>query len=94
MADRQVYVSLELEADGKHWHAVRASLQRPKVGKYICGRYTGEYWQPIRFGIEAYYVQEGKGQNWNKLQNANKLSAEIALAPWGQAKLRRLIDEE
>ena len=94
MLNRPVYVTLEPDADGKHWHVGKTSLQCPADGKYIRGRYTGDYRQPVQFGIEAYYVQEGKGMEWERLRNSRKLSAEIALAPWGQAKLRKLIADE
>jgi len=48
--------------------------------------------EPDPVGIEAYYVEEGKGKdlnNWNK-QN---LSAEIGRRPLGQPKLVQLIEE-
>jgi uncharacterized membrane-anchored protein/uncharacterized membrane protein len=94
MRDRAVYVTLEPESDGKHWHAVKASIHQPQEGTYLRGRYTGDYRQPVQFGIEAYYVQEGQGLELERLQRANQLSAEIAVAPWGQAKLRRVIAEQ
>jgi uncharacterized membrane-anchored protein len=73
---------------------VKASIHQPQEGTYLRGRYTGDYRQPVQFGIEAYYVQEGQGLELERLQRANQLSAEIAVAPWGQAKLRRVIAEQ
>ena len=49
---------------------------------------------PVKFGIEAFYVQEGTGGEWERLRNARRLAAEVALAPWGKAKLRRLVVDE
>lgn len=94
LIDRTIYVTLEPDPDGKHLRAGKVGLERPVNGKYICGRFTNDNRQPIQFGIEAFYVQEGKGLKLEKLRNSRKLSAEIALSPWGQAKLRRLIVED
>ena len=41
----------------------------------------------LRFGIEAFYVQEGTGKELERLRNSGQLSAEIAVTPWGQARL-------
>ena len=91
--DMVVYVPLERDADGRHWTGKTASLSKPAGAKYLRGRFTGDYRQPLQFGIEAYYVQEGKGLQLEKLRNSRNLSAEVAIAPWGQAKLVRLIEE-
>ena len=91
--DETVYVPLEREGDGQHWTGTTASLTRPANGKFLRGRVTGDYRQPLQFGIEAYYVQEGKGKVLEDQIRSRKLSAEIAVAPWGQAKLVRLIED-
>lgn len=88
--DETVYVPLEADADGVHWTGTTASLTRPAGVKYLRGRITSDYRQPLQFGIEAYYVQEGTGKILEDLRNARQLNAEIAIAPWGQAKLVRL----
>jgi uncharacterized membrane-anchored protein len=88
LKDRTVYVSLEPESDGLHYRAGEISVDRPKSGRYIKGRYANSWGgNQLQFGIEAFYVQEGTGKVLEKLRNANQLSAEIALAPWGQATL-------
>jgi uncharacterized membrane protein/uncharacterized membrane-anchored protein len=91
--DETVYVPLERDADGNHWTGKTASLSKPAAGKYLRGRVSMDYRQPLQFGIEAYYVQEGQGKVLEDLQNSHKLSAEIAVAPWGQAKLVRMYSE-
>ncbi len=91
--DEAVYVPLERDGDGTHWTGTTASLIRPASGKYLRGRVSGDYRQPLQFGIEAYYVQEGQGKVFEEMIRSKKLSAEIAVAPWGQAKLVRLIEE-
>ncbi|MES2792009.1 MAG: GDYXXLXY domain-containing protein, partial [Planctomycetota bacterium] len=88
--DENVYVILEPEGDGVHSTGTTASLQRPAAGKYLRGRIANDYRQPLQFGIEAFYVQEGKGKAIEDLMRSKKLSAEIAVAPWGQAKLVRV----
>lgn len=90
--DRPVYITLEPDADGKHWHAAKASFERPATGRFIRGKYSSGGWgrNPLKFGIEAYYVQEGKGLNLEKARNTGHLSAEVAVTPWGQAALRGL----
>lgn len=89
--DRAVYVTLEPEADGRHWRPVKASLTPPASGKYIKGKYAAGM---LRFGIEAYYVQEGTGLEFERAIGERRLSAEVALTSWGQATLRRLHVEE
>jgi uncharacterized membrane-anchored protein len=90
--ERTVYVSLEPDADGRHWHATRFSTQRPATGKFIRGIYRSNSYGPGRldYGIEAFYVPEGTGGKYEDATRRWHLAAEIALAPWGQAKLRGL----
>ncbi len=88
---RGVYVTLEPEADGRHWRAVRASHARPKGGVYIVGDYGGP--AGLSFGIEQYFVQEGRGLDLERLRNRGNLSVEIVISPWGRAKIKRLIEE-
>jgi uncharacterized membrane-anchored protein len=92
--DRTVYVTVEPDADGRHCHAVKFSIDRPATGKYLRGNYSAHnFGNPLQFGIEAYFVEEGQGKELENLRNSQHLSAEIALAPWGQAKLVRLVEE-
>jgi uncharacterized membrane-anchored protein len=86
--DRTVYVSLAAESDGRHWRAEQVSIRRPAGGRYIRGRITR--WGLIEFGIEAYYVQEGKGREYEAAVRNRRLSAEVAVAPGGYASLRSL----
>ena len=91
--DENVYVPLEREGDGTHWTGTTASLSRPAGKKFLRGWVVGDYRQPLQYGIEAYYVQEGKGKELEDLMRSKKLSAEIAVAPWGQAKLVRVFED-
>lgn len=91
--DQAIYVALVKDGDGNHWSATDATLTRPTTGKFLKGRITSDYRQPLKFGIEAYYVQEGQGKVLEDIRNARKLNAEIAVAPWGQAKLVRVFQD-
>ena len=86
--DRTVYVGLEPEADGKHWRSTGVSFEKPSTPKFLKGRFTRDNWaNQLNFGIEAYFVPEGQGLALEQRRNAGQLSAEIAVAPWGTAKL-------
>lgn len=85
---RTVYVSLAPEPDGRHWRAGTVSILPPPGVRYIRGRMTG--YNRIEFGIEAFYVQEGKGREYERAAREKRLSAEIALTSGGQAALRGL----
>jgi uncharacterized membrane-anchored protein len=85
---RAVYVSLVPDPDGRHWRANGVSVVRPSDGRYIQGK-IGK-WGGLEFGIEAYFVQEGKGREYERAVRERRLSAEIALTSDGQAKLRGL----
>jgi hypothetical protein len=88
LEDRSVYVSLVPDTDGMHYAASEVSFDRPRSGRYIKGKYgLPRDGNALHFGIEAFYVEEGRGKSLEDLRNANQLSAEIALTSWGQATL-------
>jgi uncharacterized membrane-anchored protein len=89
LEDRAVYVSLEPEADGEHYRAGKFSVDRPASGLYLKGKFSrsASFGNPLQFGIEAFYVEEGQGRLLEEQRNARQLSAEVAVAPWGQATL-------
>jgi uncharacterized membrane-anchored protein len=85
---RTVYVTLVPEPDGKHWRAEQYSIHQPAGGTYLRGRIAGP--GRIEYGIESYYVQEGKGRKYEQAIRGRQLSAEIAVTADGQAGLRGL----
>jgi uncharacterized membrane-anchored protein len=85
---RTVYVTLEPEPDGKHWRAAKFSVHEPSSGKYLRGRIVGP--GRLEFGIESYFIQEGRGREYEQALRSRRLSAEIAVAAHGQAALRGL----
>jgi uncharacterized membrane-anchored protein len=88
MNGRDVYVSLTRDADGKHMRATRFSLERPGQGTYLKGT-LNEFGQ-ITYGIESYFVQEGKGHVYEEAIRSRGLSAEISVTPDGVAAIRAL----
>jgi len=85
---RTVYVTLEPEKDGKHWRPTRFSLDQPTAGRFIRGTTIGR--DRAEFGIESFYVQEGKGLKYEEAARRRELSAVVSLSPDGHAALRGL----
>ena len=84
-----VYVTLIPEPDGQHYRGGGMSTQPPPPGvRFIRGTLTGP--ARIEFGIESYFVQEGKGKEYEDAIRSRRLSAEVALTPDGRAALRGL----
>ncbi|MGD0517507.1 MAG: GDYXXLXY domain-containing protein [Thermoguttaceae bacterium] len=88
--DQTVYVTLAPESDGRHWRPEQYSTERPKQGIYLRGKIQG--WQ-IQYGIESFYVQEGKGHDYENAVRNRKLSAKISVTAGGEAVLRDLVIE-
>jgi uncharacterized membrane-anchored protein len=90
-AGRDVYVTLVPEDDGRHSRAGAFLTEPPSSGRYIKGTVTG--YHRASFGIEKFFVQEGKGHDYEQAVLRRKLSAEVALSASGAAALRRLVIE-
>lgn len=88
---RTLYVRLEADPDGKHWHASGYQLDPPSEGKFIRGTVAGN--ATVRFGIEQYFVQEGQGHDYEQAVRDRKLSAEVAVDRNGNAQLKGLVIE-
>jgi uncharacterized membrane-anchored protein len=88
LGNRPVYVSLEKEGDGKHWRASRFSLQKPAEGPFLRGIMNQH--GLLEFGIEQFFVQEGKGREYEDAARSRRLSSEIAITPEGAAAMRGL----
>ncbi|MFM2093330.1 MAG: hypothetical protein RIS70_454 [Planctomycetota bacterium] len=85
---KPVYVPLTLEPDGKHWHGMYVTTSKPVSGKYLRG-HMDTRWR-CEFGIETFFVQEGKGRAYEEASRTGHLSAEISLQPNGRAMLKSL----
>ena len=85
---RTVYVPLVPDSIPGHWRAERATVVKPGRGPFLKGQM--ERYGSLKFGIEAYYVQEGTGRVYEQAIRDRKLSAELAVTSSGQAALRGL----
>jgi uncharacterized membrane-anchored protein len=84
-----VYVVLTPEEDGRHFHGTAVTAERPASGRFIRGELRPQ--GRIVFGIESYYVEEGKGKAYEEALLDRRLSAEVALTSDGRPMLRRLV---
>jgi len=70
LEDRTVYVTVEPDVDGRHWHAVKVQHRTPGNGKILCAELLAEQFpEPDPVGDRGYYVEEGKGKDWKQLRN-------------------------
>ena len=88
---RMANVSLQPDPDGRHYHGVAVVTERPASGRFIRGTCLGG--SRIRYGIESYFVQEGKGKAYEDAVRRSKLWARVALAADGTPALRGLVIE-
>jgi uncharacterized membrane-anchored protein len=85
-------MTLVPEPDGRHYRGGAVMRERPAPDvTFIKGTLTDP--ARIRFGIESYFVQESKGRDYENAIRGHRLWAEVALAPNGDAALRRLVIE-
>jgi uncharacterized membrane-anchored protein len=85
---RTVYVPLVQDSDRVHWRAEKVTVVKPATGPFLKGQ-MGRYGS-LKFGIEAFYVQEGTGRAYEQAIRDRKLSAELAVTSSGKAALRTL----
>jgi uncharacterized membrane-anchored protein len=95
----KIYVSLKEGPNGLY-EMVDAGLKKPANGMYLCGRLPYPYrtlrasnpiW--IKYGIEAYFVEQGKGWNIEKRRGSRTkvqvpLEMEIAIGSNGKAVIK------
>ncbi len=89
--NKRVYVTLQPEADAS-WSVAAVASDYPgtvATGQIIL-RGTTEYNNRIRFGLERYYVPEGKGPALEKLAREKKLAAIVAVDRKGIAAIKGL----
>jgi uncharacterized membrane-anchored protein len=85
---RPVYVPLVRDTNGVHYRAEKVTVMKPARGPFLKGQL--QRYGSVKFGIEAYYVQEGTGRVYEHAIRDRKLSAELAVTSSGQAALRAL----
>lgn len=83
-----VYVSLKFNVRENTYSGVFFSSTPPKTGRYLRGNLKPN--NRIEFGIEAFYVQEGKGKIYEDAISKKKLVSEVYLAPDGSAQMKQV----
>ena len=84
MQGRPIYVSLVRDEDGKHWRGVNPSFEKPRNGPFLKGK-MGQ--RGLEFGIEQFFVQEGKGRKYEEVVRSRRLTSEIKVTPEGDAAM-------
>jgi uncharacterized membrane-anchored protein len=95
----KVYVSLR-ESPGGLYELDQVNINKPQTGIYLTGRSTYDYHHQkqghplwLKYGIEAYFVQQGKGRQMEKrLGNRNEvqvpLEMQIAVGSAGKTVIK------
>jgi uncharacterized membrane-anchored protein len=84
-SSHDVFVTLQ-PSDGGGWEIRDVEKASPSgSGPYLKGRANG---REIEYGIERYYVPEGKGRNV-----PGNLLAEIVIQPGGMAQLKKILSD-
>ena len=82
----EVYVPLTLDAL-KHAHAGTVTWKPPGTGLFLKGRRDRSHGWGYEFGIEQFFVQEGKGKAYEDARNTGHLWAEVSVSPDGTAQI-------
>jgi uncharacterized membrane-anchored protein len=88
MEGRTVYVPLVPDSVPGHLRAGKVTVVKPATGPFLKGHM--EQYGSLKFGIEAYYVQEGTGLRYEQAIRDRQLTAELAVTSGGQAALKGL----
>jgi uncharacterized membrane-anchored protein len=95
----KIYVNLKEGPNGLY-EPVAADLQKPQEGLYLAGRIPYAYHKletanpiQVNYGIEAYFVEQGKGRDMEKRLGSRTavqvpLEMEIAVGPNGKAVIK------
>ena len=83
-----VYVTLKFNLKEDIYKGVFFGSTPPTKGRYLRGKLNSN--NRIEFGIEAFYLQEGKGQIYEQAIREKKLVAEVYLAPDGSAQMKQV----
>ncbi len=83
-----VYVTLKFNLKDDIYKGIFFGSTPPTKGRYLRGKLNSN--NRIEFGIEAFYLQEGKGQIYEKAIREKKLVAEVYLAPDGSAQMKKV----
>ena len=83
-----VYVTLKFNLKEDIYKGVFFGSTPPTKGRYLRGKLNSN--NRIEFGIEAFYLQEGKGTIYEQAIREKKLVAELYLSPDGFAQMKKV----
>jgi hypothetical protein len=83
-----VYAHLLAEPDGEHWAVSEVTLSPPTDAPYLRGTIVGSH--RVDYGIESYFVQEGRGKEIEDAIRKGQVSAEVSVTEDGTAVLKGL----
>ena len=87
---RKVYV--KLKKDGDYWQGAGVSETKPVVEDdevFVLGK--TRKWGGIEFGVERYYVPEGRAVEIERMIRTTKIAAEVSVDRFGNAVITRLL---
>ncbi|MSR49759.1 MAG: hypothetical protein EXS07_06900 [Gemmataceae bacterium] len=83
-----VYVTLTFNLKEDIYKGIFFASTPPTKGRYLRGKLNSN--NQITFGIESFYLQEGKGKIYEQAIREKKLVAEVYLAPDGSAQMKQV----
>ena len=83
-----VYVTLKFNLKEDVYKGIFFGSTPPTKGRYLRGKLISN--NRIEFGIESFYLQEGKGRIYEQAIREKKLIAEVYLAPDGSAQMKQV----
>jgi uncharacterized membrane-anchored protein len=83
-----VYVTLKFNLKEDVYKGIFFGSTPPTKGRYLRGKLNSN--NRIEFGIESFYLQEGKGRIYEQAIREKKLVAEVYLAPDGSAQMKQV----
>ncbi len=88
-----IFVSLKEEGDV--WRAENASSQKPQKGIFLKGRirWISNRQADVEYGIESYFVPEGKGLELEEKAAKGELKVVVSVSSSGKAILKGVIPE-
>jgi len=88
-------VYVKLKQFGKYWEAVSVSKEKPILNKdeiFIIGK-KREY-NRIEYGIESYFVTEGKAIDIERIRAPAKVSVEVSVDRFGNSAINRIFIDD
>ena len=83
-----VYVALKFNLKEDVYKGIFFGSTPPTKGRYLMGKLNPS--NRIEFGIESFYLQQGKGRIYEQAIREKKLVAEVYLSPDGSAQMKQV----